>query len=164
MPGEPDAHYVAARRALLDVLEALGEHRQSVVLVGAQAIYLITGEGDLAAAPFTTDADLALDPARLRPDPPLEAALGSAGFTPARGKVGTWTSRTGIDVDLLVPEQEAVSRDVTEQALRLLAKLFATPEATGSQMAVRATLGLEEPETIAASCALLASELLNAVQ
>lgn len=85
MPGEPDALYVAARRALLDALEALGEHRRSVVLVGAQAVYLITGEGDLAVAPFTTDADLALDPSRLQPDPRLEAALTAAGDHPCAG-------------------------------------------------------------------------------
>lgn len=31
---------VAARAALLDALEALGPHRDAVVLIGAQAIYL----------------------------------------------------------------------------------------------------------------------------
>ena len=38
--GSPDPEYVAARRVLLDAFEALGAHRKSVVLVGAQAIYL----------------------------------------------------------------------------------------------------------------------------
>jgi hypothetical protein len=38
MPGEPDPEYVAARRVLLDALEALGGHRRAVVLVGAQAL------------------------------------------------------------------------------------------------------------------------------
>jgi hypothetical protein len=50
-----DPEYVAARRVLLDALEALGPHRKAVVLVGAQAIYLHVGEGDMAVAPFTTD-------------------------------------------------------------------------------------------------------------
>ena len=40
MPGAPDPIYVLARRALLDALEALGDQRRAVVLVGAQAIYL----------------------------------------------------------------------------------------------------------------------------
>ena len=42
MPGAPDPVYVLARRVLLDALQALGEQRSAVVLVGAQAIYLHT--------------------------------------------------------------------------------------------------------------------------
>jgi hypothetical protein len=76
MPGAPDPAYVAARRPLLDALEGLGSQREAVILVGAQAIYLHTGEDDgLAVAPFTTDAYLSLDPDRLRPDPRLEQAM-----------------------------------------------------------------------------------------
>jgi len=52
-----DELYILARRVLLDALEALGPHRDAVVLVGAQAIYLRVGEADLAVAPFTTDRD-----------------------------------------------------------------------------------------------------------
>lgn len=40
---DPDPEYVAARRVLLDALDALGTHRKAVVLVGAQAIYLQVG-------------------------------------------------------------------------------------------------------------------------
>lgn len=41
MPSERslDLEYGAARRVLLDALEALGTHRKAVVLAGAQAIY-----------------------------------------------------------------------------------------------------------------------------
>jgi hypothetical protein len=66
--GVPDPVYVRARRVLLDALEALGPHRESVVLVGAHAVYLQTGEADLAVAPFTQDADLLLDPRTLAAD------------------------------------------------------------------------------------------------
>src|SRR5437879_6000802 len=117
MPGAPDPLYVAARRALLDALDALGVQRNSVVLVGAQAIYVITGEGDLAVSPFTvdadlvlavspftTDADLALDPRRLRPEPLLDDAMAAGGFRPMEGRVGTWVATNGVEVDLLVPE------------------------------------------------------------
>ena len=38
-----DERYVIARRVLLDALEALGEHREATILVGAQAIYLHAG-------------------------------------------------------------------------------------------------------------------------
>jgi len=46
MPGVPDPLYVRARAALLDAVEALGAHRDAIVLVGAQAIYLHTGDAD----------------------------------------------------------------------------------------------------------------------
>lgn len=96
-----DPEYVAARRVLLDALESLGAQRQAVVLVGAQALYLHVGEGDLAIAPFTTDADLVIHPRLLDDEPLIAEALGSRGFrlsiTP-----GTW-SLHGVQVDLMVP-------------------------------------------------------------
>jgi len=42
--------YVLARQVLLDALEALGAHRDAIVLVGAQAVYLHVGDADLAVA------------------------------------------------------------------------------------------------------------------
>ena len=57
-----DELYVVARRVLLDALEALGAHREAIVVVGAQAIYLRAGKADLAVAPYTTDGDLAWVP------------------------------------------------------------------------------------------------------
>ena len=86
-----DELYVLARRVLLDALEALGDHRDAVVLVGAQAVYLRVGEADLAVAPFTTDGDPAIDPAVLAEVPPLEQALLEAGFFPkTKDSVGMW--------------------------------------------------------------------------
>lgn len=70
-----DELYIVARRVLLDALDALGVHRSAVVLVGAQAVYLRVGEADLAIAPYTTDGDLAIDPALLGEIPPLEQVL-----------------------------------------------------------------------------------------
>ena len=54
MPGEPDPQYVRARCVLLNAADALAAHLDSVVLVGAQAVYLHTGETELfdAAAPI----------------------------------------------------------------------------------------------------------------
>lgn len=51
-----DGIYIAARRGLLDALEAAVDQLDAIVLVGAQAIYLHTGDADLAVAPYTTDA------------------------------------------------------------------------------------------------------------
>lgn len=50
MPGDFDDLYVRARAALLDATDALTPHLESIVLVGAQAIYLNTGDADLAVA------------------------------------------------------------------------------------------------------------------
>lgn len=110
MSDDPDL-YAAARAALLDVLDALDVHREAVTLVGAQAIYLRVGETDLAVAPFTTDGDLVIDPARLGEIPPLELLLGEAGFERKSGDpIGTWklTDRLGVGrpnvaIDFLVP-------------------------------------------------------------
>jgi hypothetical protein len=111
VPGAPDPEYVLARRALLDALQALGEQRSAVVLVGAQAIYLHTGDADLAVAPYTTDGDVAIDPSRLRNDPKLAEALGGAGFSADTRYVGTWIMSRSLEgrvievkIDLMVPE------------------------------------------------------------
>jgi len=96
-----DPEYIAARRVLLDTLEALGPHRKAVVIVGAQAIYLQVGESDLAVAPYTTDADLAIDPRELDDEPILVDVLEAGGFELAI-RPGSWT-QAEIHIDLLVP-------------------------------------------------------------
>lgn len=53
MPGDPNSDYVRARRALLDAADAIAVHLDSVVLVGAQAVYLHTGVADLFARAVT---------------------------------------------------------------------------------------------------------------
>jgi hypothetical protein len=270
VPGERRAE-VQARAALLDALTALGVHRDAVVLVGAQAIYLHTGEAPVALAPFTKDADLAIDRRRLGDHPPIEQAMRAAGFVPdpTARQPGTWLSPEGVPVDLMVPEAQSdpggrrgaripphardatrraagmeaavvdnevrtltaldpadartvdvrvagpaallvtklhklgerrddpgrlndkdahdvyrllgacrtdalardlrrLSRDdlagpVTRHALDLLAGLFASPEALGATMAGRAETAVGSPETVAASVALLAADLLSAL-
>ncbi len=102
MNGDYDPLYIQAREVLLDALEALGSQRRSVVLAGAQAIYLHAGEADLAIAPYTTDGDIALDPALLEDKPLLEDALRGAGFV-LTTQPGSWAGKDGIVVDLLVP-------------------------------------------------------------
>lgn len=72
---------IEGRRALLDALAALRAHRDALILVGAQAIYLYTGDHDVATATITKDSDLVVDPHRLVPDPLLQDAMTSAGFT-----------------------------------------------------------------------------------
>ncbi len=119
--------YVLARRVLLDALEALSDHREAIVLVGAQAVYQHVGDADLAVAPFTVDGDLVLDPASLSEIPPLETALRDAGFLPkTTDSVGVWVTHrsTGdakpaeVCIDLLVPAN--VSPGKGRRAARLV--------------------------------------------
>ncbi len=116
--GDLDPRYVAARRVLLDALQALAPHGPAAIVAGAQAVYLRTGDADLAVAPFTTDGDLALDPAVLGDDPALEAAMRAAGFTlsliDGHVEPGIWIATTAVEgreivvpVDLIVPEAAA---------------------------------------------------------
>ena len=107
-----DELYVVARRVLLDALDALGPHRDAIIVVGAHAVYIRVGEADLAVAPYTTDGDLAIEPARLGSLPPLDQVFVQAGFHPKTGdSVGTWITHrptkanpaTEVAIDLLVP-------------------------------------------------------------
>lgn len=276
MPGAPDPEYVLARKVLLDALEGLGEQRGAVVIVGAQAIYLHTGDAELAVAPYTTDGDVVIDPSRLRNDPKLAEALNGAGFSADTQHVGTWIMRRPLEgrpvevkIDLMVPEavggpgrrgarlgihgnrtarkargleatlvdqqqrtiesledkddrafdvavagpaalvvaklhkiaervdtpgrredkdaldilrllqavpteviadgvrallEEEISAEVTEEALSFLRDLFTEPSRPGCQMAARAAAPLEPEDTIAASCAFLSQDLLQAIR
>lgn len=100
-----------ARAALLDAIVALEAHKDSVILIGAQAIYLRTGNATFALAEATKDSDLAIDPRKLGEDPRLEEAMTGAGFilNPVSQHPGAWMSPNGIPVDLMVPEHLAGS-------------------------------------------------------
>ena len=139
--GEPRIEYVEARRVLLDVLVALDAHRASLVLVGAQAVYLRCAGRLTTYQPFTTDADVVIDPSTLGSRPPLESAMTEAGFVPS-DQPGTWEARferagfadtVVVPVDLIVPSQVAAPRG--SRAARL-------PDPHGKRTA-RKTDGLE---------------------
>lgn len=113
-----DPNYAAARRALLDALVALEPHASAVIVAGAQAIYLRTGQGELAVAPYTTDGDLAIDPTLLDDAPELEVAMRGAGFelllVDGHVEPGIWVTTAAVDghdvtipVDLIVPDAAA---------------------------------------------------------
>jgi hypothetical protein len=122
---EFDPLYVAARRVLLDAHDALGSHRDALVLVGAQAVYLQAGAADLeTVAPFTTDADFSIDPANLGDDPEITRIMTAAGFAlkvKASGngvEPGAWLTTTEvsgrtttIEVDLMVPQAVAPGKN-----------------------------------------------------
>ncbi|PPH15063.1 hypothetical protein C5C36_02390 [Rathayibacter sp. AY1G1] len=104
--GDSESLFVRARGALLDALEALEEQRDALILIGAQAVYLRTGDLDVALAPATKDSDFSLDPRVLHDDPLLEEAMRRAGFLPDT-QPGAWLRPDGIPVDLMVPERLA---------------------------------------------------------
>lgn len=108
MPG--DENLIAeARAALLDAAIALQAHGDSIILIGAQAVYLRTGAVSFALAEATKDSDFAIDARNLGGDPRLEEAMKNAGFilNPTSRQPGAWMSPRGIPVDLMIPEQLA---------------------------------------------------------
>jgi hypothetical protein len=139
-----DARYVAARGVLLDALFALAPHGKAAIVVGAQAVYLRTGEANLAIAPYTTDADLAINPSLLGDDPRLSQAMLDANFTLTRRpegheEPGIWTEPIDVNgqielipVDLIVPK--AVAPPGGTRGARL---------GTHGNRAARSAIGLE---------------------
>ncbi|MEV0030444.1 GSU2403 family nucleotidyltransferase fold protein [Nocardia sp. NPDC050793] len=106
VPDSPFNLLVRTRTVLLDALEALAEHRRSVIVIGAQAVYLHTGGAQVAIAEATKDSDVALDTRNLGSDPTINAAMEKANFVPnpQQPQPGAWMSPDGIPVDIMVPE------------------------------------------------------------
>jgi hypothetical protein len=111
-----DPYYVAARRVLLDALEDLAEHRDAIIVVGAQAVYLRTGAANVGVAEYTTDGDLAVASDVLADNPLLEDVMRTRFDHAPRGpseaeEPGVWTRTVDVDgerieipIDLIVPE------------------------------------------------------------
>lgn len=96
---------IGARLALLDALEALEPHLDSLILVGSQAIYIHTYGRNSKVAEFTRDADLAIDSRILNPSPLIELLLDEAGFKLKDPRLpGGWSSETDVRVDIMVAE------------------------------------------------------------
>lgn len=94
-----DEGFVLARSTLLDTLEVLADHRDAVIVVGAQAVYL-HAPGGLAMPQLTLDADLLLDTDVLGMAPNISATLEGAGYL-SGDQPGAWTSPGGVHVDLM---------------------------------------------------------------
>ena len=120
MSSDVDPLYAEARSVLLEALEALRAHLDAIVVVGAQAVYIRSGPIDIPVAPFTTDGDLALDPARLDDEPLLIEVMGEAGFRlepEQKPEPGIWVTtrvvagkEVDLPVDLIVPNDLAAKR------------------------------------------------------
>lgn len=59
--------------------------------------------------------------------------------------------------------EDELAGEVTRESVDHLRDLFAGEAGEGTQMAIRATAGLEDPDTIAARCSVLASDLAAAL-
>jgi Nucleotidyltransferase len=110
--------YIEARRTLLDALDALAAHRDSLVLIGAQAVYLHTGSTGLSVPPMTTDADLALNTDLLADDPEIATLLREAGFE-NKQQPGHWENPQGIALDLMVAPHQSNRQSATARAADL---------------------------------------------
>ncbi|MDR0432426.1 MAG: hypothetical protein LBH48_03830 [Bifidobacteriaceae bacterium] len=115
---EAAPEYAAARRVLLDALCILEPHLANLVLVGAQAVYLHTGDRGLAVPIMTTDADLALDTAQLSDHPEIAAALVEGGFAPGANP-GHWIGRGDVAVDIMVVPHQAGTTSKTARSARI---------------------------------------------
>lgn len=87
-------------------------------LVGAQAVYHHTGDGDLRVPVMTTDGDLALDTHGLADDPEIAQALRSAGFS-AGTNPGRWVGRGDVALDLMVIPAQANTSKPGARAARI---------------------------------------------
>jgi len=96
---------VVVRRALMGALETLQPHLDSLILVGAQAVYLNSNHIELPLAPATSDADIAFDTRSLEVSPEIGELLREAGYSPnetARNP-GHWINAEGVPLDLFQP-------------------------------------------------------------
>lgn len=133
MPGENEfvhaPEYVAARAVLLDALDALDGHLSTIIVVGAQAVYLHTGAGDFVEPPMTTDGDLALNAESLKTSPEITAAMAAAGFNQGANP-GRWTGRGEVAVDIMVaPLSGRTAKDARSARLMGRGKWSARPTA-----------------------------------
>lgn len=101
-----DDDLVSARAALFVALDALEAHRDALILIGAQAVYLWTEDVNLPLAETTDDSDLALDGRVLGDDPLVEDALTEAGFRQdaMHPQPGSWVGPGEVPVDILMPD------------------------------------------------------------
>jgi hypothetical protein len=107
----------AARQVLVDVLRIMAPYREALTVVGAQAVYLRTGQVDLTDEAFTVDGDFAVDPdviARTDADKGLGELLKTANLdleSDSRGNVmpGKWQkvlpeTLQVVKIDLMVAQ------------------------------------------------------------
>ena len=152
--------YVEARRVLLNALDALRPHQNAIVLIGAQAVYLRTVGRLPTYQPFTTDADLVVDPSKLLATHPLDQSMRDAGFL-LTDEPGIWEARfkrTGFVDEIVVPVDLIVPDKVASRAGRRSARL---PGDLGKNTA-RKCIGVEGALVDFGSIEIASLELIDA--
>jgi hypothetical protein len=143
---EPRTEIEWSRRAIINVVEVLQVHSQSLTLVGAHAVLLRTMDLDVPRMP-TGDGDLGVTPDLVGDLPSIEALLADAGYehrTTARP--GLW-GRTAYDevdgtrsfrekIDLLAPHGLSGTASRTKRGVPAL-------QPAHGKLAVGNALGLE---------------------
>src|SRR5690348_6801784 len=76
---EPRTEIEWSRRAIINVVEVLAAHAESLTLVGAHAVLLRTMDLDVPRMP-TSDGDLGVTPGLVRALPSIETLLEDAGY------------------------------------------------------------------------------------
>jgi hypothetical protein len=107
-----DVGLTEARNVLIQVLRVLANHRNALVLIGAQAVYEHTVALTWLPPTSTTDADICVDPSLLAAEPLLAAAMTEAGFMLANpDRPGIYSLNVPVrglskqpTLDLLAPE------------------------------------------------------------
>jgi len=100
---------------LLDALFALAPYGAAIIVAGAQAIYLHTGDADFAIAPSTIDSDFVINPSLLVTIrySKLRCAMRGLNFHPARGSRRArylGDTSTGRDHQELIPVTSSFRR------------------------------------------------------
>lgn len=88
-----DPDVVTSRRLLIDVIDALSEHREALTVLGAHAVIEMTqGLPDVPPDDSTRDGDLGVTPSMLLPLPRLAEVMESLGFEQEyRDRPGIWS-------------------------------------------------------------------------
>jgi hypothetical protein len=132
-----------SRRLLIDTIRALSDFSDSLTVIGAHAVHVWVQE-TLGAMPMqaTRDADVAVNPVFVTPDPKLLHIMGSIGVEPAlpdRPGVYGYTIENQLPlperttIDLIVPETYA---GPGRRAARIAGQSHAASRATGLELAV----------------------------
>ncbi len=119
---------VASRRALIDVIIGLAEHREALTVLGGHAVIEVTqGVPALPPDDTTRDGDLGVIPQLLNDKPDLSARMTELGYEAARPeRPGVWSPVSQRDrdihdrdsVDLIAPMSLARGGLTTNRSIR----------------------------------------------
>ncbi|WP_264030340.1 hypothetical protein [Cellulosimicrobium sp. SH8] len=143
---EPRSETEWSRRAIINVVDVLAAHADSLTLIGAHAVMLRTADLDVPFA-STGDGDLGVTPGLVGDVPSIETLLADAGYehrTTARP--GLWGRRPFVDrlgrtgyrekIDLLAPHGLSGTMSRTRRSVPALAP-------THGKLAVGNVVGIE---------------------